>query len=113
MQAGLISTQPTAADSPYKSAWAQIGDSWHQMKSTLIASGIENDWRRLWGKLTGAVEPFMSEFSEQLGRITNIFLRQQRLRLERELQLERPNLNPFRLFGEDRSQRKLTVGILV
>ncbi|KAK6755947.1 hypothetical protein RB195_014373 [Necator americanus] len=106
IQAGLISAQRSSNNSPYKTSWMQIGDSWNQMKSTLISSGIEKDWRSLWGKLTGAMEPFISEISDQLGRIANIFLKQQKARFEREL--ERQNLHPFRLFREERSQKTLS-----
>ncbi|CAJ0589815.1 unnamed protein product [Cylicocyclus nassatus] len=103
---GYGSNKPvTVSRSPYDAAWTQIGDSWHQMKSTLAASGIERDWRQLWGKLTGAVEPFMSEFSEQLGKMVNIFLRQQQSRLERET--PKPSGTSFWLFRGDRQQQNL------
>ncbi|PIO75910.1 hypothetical protein TELCIR_02039 [Teladorsagia circumcincta] len=69
-------------------------------KHTLVESGIERDWRSLWGKLSGALEPFMADFAEQMGRMVNTFMRQQNMRMKK---LHRPDLNPFRLFRSERS----------
>ncbi|VDP27410.1 unnamed protein product [Heligmosomoides polygyrus] len=100
LQAGFYSPQAVTTESPYRAMWAQIGDSWQQMKNVLIASDIEKDWRSLWGKLSGALEPFMADFGEQMGSMANVFMRQQKSRMRK---IHRPDLNPFRLFRSVRS----------
>nr|CDJ87847.1 Hypothetical protein CBG04564 [Haemonchus contortus] len=83
IQADLQSTPPPTTNSPYKDIWSHISDKWQNTKKTLFDSGIERDWRSLWGKLSGAMEPFMADLAEQMGRVVNAFIKQQNNRMKK------------------------------
>ncbi|XGW02210.1 hypothetical protein V3C99_014339 [Haemonchus contortus] len=102
IQADLQSTPPPTTNSPYKDIWSHISDKWQNTKKTLFDSGIERDWRSLWGKLSGAMEPFMADLAEQMGRVVNAFIKQQNNRMKK---LQQPIINPLRFFRSERSSK--------
>ncbi|GMS87802.1 hypothetical protein PENTCL1PPCAC_9977, partial [Pristionchus entomophagus] len=51
--------------------------SWTQLKGAVAQAGVDKDWRALWTKMSGVVEPYMERMTEHLGSAINIALRQQ------------------------------------
>ncbi|KAF8385144.1 hypothetical protein PRIPAC_74286, partial [Pristionchus pacificus] len=51
--------------------------SWTQLKGAVAEAGVDRDWRALWTKMSGVVEPYVERMTEHLGSAINIALRQQ------------------------------------
>ncbi|WKY10491.1 hypothetical protein Q1695_002667 [Nippostrongylus brasiliensis] len=108
IQDGLISFQSAetvTTESPYKAMWAQIADSWQQTKSNMVASGVERDWRSLWTKLSGSIEPFLNNLAEQMGIMFNTYIKQRSQNRMRKIAaaqtMLRPQLKyPYRVVAE-------------
>ncbi|PAV62921.1 hypothetical protein WR25_26754 [Diploscapter pachys] len=73
----------------YSSVWSQLEATWEQLKQDVVNAGVERDWRNLWEKLTGTVEPYLSVFGEHLGKLANTFIRQQQLRYRHQMEVQK------------------------
>ncbi|GMT10587.1 hypothetical protein PFISCL1PPCAC_1884, partial [Pristionchus fissidentatus] len=54
--------------------------SWTQLKSAVADAGVDRDWRALWTKMSGVVEPYVAKMTQHLGSAINVALREQNKR---------------------------------
>ncbi|WKY10490.1 hypothetical protein Q1695_002667 [Nippostrongylus brasiliensis] len=74
-------------------------------KSNMVASGVERDWRSLWTKLSGSIEPFLNNLAEQMGIMFNTYIKQRSQNRMRKIAaaqtMLRPQLKyPYRVVAE-------------
>ncbi|GMR59008.1 hypothetical protein PMAYCL1PPCAC_29203, partial [Pristionchus mayeri] len=54
--------------------------SWNELKGAVADAGVDRDWRVLWGKMSGVMEPYVERMAHHLGSALNIVLRQEQTR---------------------------------
>jgi hypothetical protein len=61
----------------YERIWNQMIHLWIQMTHRVEDSGLDKDWQNFWSKLGNTVEPFISQFSQQISEVFGVAARQQ------------------------------------